>query len=215
MKFLFVELDQECESNDSALESYLTAMIFPRDASKRSFDLRYILELMVQKGLAAAAALLLLFGSCRDHGKEENAEQKQTAVDSLPGTDIKASDVPYSVAKNYFVKNSVKQTDLKNSKIEVKEGFDEFFGPATRMGTEGKPTEIDFSRQYVIAVLGKETDSATEIIPVSLKRDDKNQIILNYRVKRGARQTFKIRPSLIVLVDKSNHGTVITKEQID
>jgi len=167
----------------------------------------------MQKTLTAAAALILLVGSCRNQQKDKTSEPTQTAGDSLPGREIKLSDVPYSVAKNYFVKNTVKQTDLKNLKIESKERFDEFFGSATKMGPEGKPTEIDFSKRYVIAVIWNETDSATEITPISLQRDLNSQIILNYHVAVGAKQKFKIRPTLILVVDKSNDGTVITKEQ--
>lgn len=184
-----------------------------RDAPKESFDDRHSLQLTMQKTLTAAAALILLVGSCRNQQKDKTSEQTQTAGDSLPGREIKLSDVPYSVAKNYFVKNTVKQTDLKNLKIESKERFDEFFGSATKMGPEGKPTEIDFSKRYVIAVIWNETDSATEITPISLQRDLNSQIILNYHEAVGAKQTFKIRPTLILVVDKSNDGTVITKEQ--
>ena len=77
----------------------------------------------------------------------------------------------------------------------------------------GKPTEINFSKQYVIAIVGDETDIATEMSPVSLQRDDKNQVTLNYKVRKGNKQSFKIRPLLIVVADKSYEGAVNIKEQ--
>ena len=65
---------------------------------------------------------------------------------------MKATDIPFIVTKNYFTKNTVKRGGLENPKIETKENFDGIFGAATTMN--GKPSEINFSKQYVIAVVG-------------------------------------------------------------
>jgi len=152
-----------------------------------------------------------VFTSC-NNGKDEKIEDKQAADTSAAG-EIKATDVPFIVAKNYFVKNTVKQVGLENPKIETKENFDALFGAATTMGKNGKPTEINFSKQYVIAVVGDETDIATEISPVSLQKDDKNRVTLNYKTTKGSKQSFKIRPALIVIVDRNYEGPISIKEQ--
>jgi len=170
---------------------------------------------VIQKILTIAVLGILLFAACEDQGRNKKTESNQAEKDSLSTREIKLPGVPYSVAKNYFVKNTVKEGGLENAKIETKENFDKIFGTATRMGQEGKPTEIDFSKQYVIAVVRDETDSMAEIIPVSLQKGDKNQIFLIYRISKGAKRSFKIRPAIILVVDKTNDGTVIVKERLN
>ena len=62
-------------------------------------------------------------------------------------------------------------------------------------------------------MVADETDTATEIAPVSLQKNDENQVTLIYRMNKGSKQSFKIRPLLIVIVDKTQGGTVSVKEQ--
>ena len=50
---------------------------------------------------------------------------------------------------------------------------------------------------------------------VSLQKDDKNRVELNYSLTKGNKQSFKIRPVLIVIVDKIHDGPVSIKEQTD
>src|SRR6476620_5288330 len=165
---------------------------------------------MTKKKLLVAGSCMLIITSCNNNGKDNTTENKQTA-DTSATREMKATDIPFIVAKNYFTKNTVKQGGLENPKIGTKENFDAIFGAAATMN--GRPTEIDFSNHYVIAVVGDETDIATEIAPVSLQKDDKNQVALNYRLTKGSKQSFKIRPVLIVIVDKIHDGPVSIKEQ--
>ena len=76
-----------------------------------------------------------------------NNEKKAQAIDKT---------LSYTVANNYFVKNNV--NDLANSKITTREEFDNLFGMAATMGSNGTPTSIDFENQYVIAVIEPDTD---------------------------------------------------------
>jgi len=162
------------------------------------------------KCLSVAVIFMLTFTFWNNNAKNEKIANKQVADTAATG-EIRTMDIPFTVAKNYFVKNTVRQGALGNPKIETKENFDAIFGAATTMN--GKPTEINFSKQYVIAIVGDETDIATEMSPVSLQRDDKNQVTLNYKVRKGNKQSFKIRPLLIVVADKSYEGAVNIKEQ--
>ena len=166
---------------------------------------------MTKNFLLVAVLSSLVFASC-NNGKDEKIEDKQ-AADTLGAVEIKATNIPFTVAKNYFVKNTVKQGGLEDPKIETKENFDALFGAATTMGKNGKATEIDFSKQYVVAVVGDETDIATEISPVSLQKDDKNQVTLNYKITKGNKQSFKIRPVLLVIADRTYEGPISIKEQ--
>lgn len=144
---------------------------------------------------------LFLFCSCQAQIKTEKRKAPRA----------KATAIAYTIATRYFVKNTVNPQSLKSPKIETEEQFNEYFGAATVMGKDGKPTPINFAKQFVIAVLTGDTDLATEIKPLSLNRENK-QIVLNYQVKVGAKQSFTMSPLLILIVDKKETGEVILKQ---
>ena len=93
---------------------------------------------MVQKFLSIVTISTLLVTCNNNNGKNEN---KQPAADTS-ATVRKSQDIPFIAARNYFVKNTVKQGGLENHKIETRENFDSIFGAATTMNNR-KPTEID------------------------------------------------------------------------
>jgi hypothetical protein len=101
---------------------------------------------------------------------------------------------------------------LDNPKIETAEKFNEIFGMATKMGKDGKPTEIDFSKQYVIAVILPETDLSTNVSPISLLKNTKNEITLNYKSVVGQKQSWTSRPNFAIIIDKKENGNVTLKE---
>lgn len=117
------------------------------------------------------------------------------------------ADVPYVVAANYFVKNTHKNDTVENLKITTQEQFDNVFGMATTMGEGGKPTQIDFSKQFVLAVIGTVTNKETDFAVNGLvKKDD--DVTFSYTETIGKEMSFTIQPSLAVIVDKSYDGTV-------
>lgn len=144
----------------------------------------------------------LVFSSCQPDKKEAADVQK-----TVTGSNATTTDVPFKKAERYFVKNTVQKID--NPKIETNEQFDTIFGAAPVMGENGKPTAIDFSKQYVIALTLPETDFSVNIDPVSLIRNDKNEVVLTYKVLIGSKQTYLIKPVLVVVVDKSHDGKVV------
>lgn len=115
-------------------------------------------------------------------------------------------DVPYIVAKNYFVRNDVTHNEPR--KIENRKDFENTFGMAATMGKGGQPTEINFARQYVIAVMTAPTDHDTEIIPVSLKRNATSKdVTFSYSIRRGSKaRSYKTHPCLIIVVDNNYDG---------
>lgn len=168
--------------------------------------------------LKTTYAILLstcMFSACQSSNEAKNEDKvKADTVSAQAAAPQQNTDIPYIVARNYFVKNTVPQGEVFNSKIETKEQFEASFGAAARMGQDGKPTEIDFTKQYVIAVVNDETDIATELEPVSLQKDRKNNtVVCTFQVIKGAKQSFTIRPCLILVVDKTNDGIVVVKEQ--
>lgn len=151
----------------------------------------------------------LLFVACQSKPKTEKEENKNTAVVKTQNK-AKTTDISFVLAKNYFVKNTIDKVD--NPKIETAEQFNEIFGMATTMGKDGKPTEIDFTKQYVIAVILPETDLMTTIDPVSLQKDNNEKITLTYKKVVGQKQTYTMKPSFEIIVDKTENGTIELKE---
>ena len=109
------------------------------------------------------------------------------------------SEVAFEVAKNYFFKND--QQISESPKITTEEEFNKLFGMATTMGEEGKPTAIDFTKQFVLAVVLPVTDMATEINPVKVEAKS-DTLFYTYEVKIGEKQTFSIQPVSIIILDK-------------
>ncbi len=164
---------------------------------------------MTKKILTVVTVASFILTSCGTFRKSTNAENNNTnTVETQNQT--KMTNIAFTVAKNYFVNNTV--TKLDNPKIETAEKFNENFGMATTMGEEGRPTDIDFSKQFVVAVILPETDLETSITPISLQKNTKNEIILNYKSIVGQKQTYKTRPNFAIIVDKKENGNITMKE---
>lgn len=163
---------------------------------------------MTKKIALFVIAAGLFFTACQKNTGTSNAENKSAGTVETPPAP-KMTDVPYQVARNYFVKNTV--GDPGSPKIETADKFNEIFGMATVMGKDGKPTAIDFSKQYVLAVILSETDLETTVAPASLQKFE-NNVILTYKTTVGQKQSYKTRPSFAIIVDKSNDGNVVLKE---
>ena len=96
---------------------------------------------------------------------------------------------------------------MTTPKISSQEEFDKIFGMATTMGENGKPTSIDFTKQYVIAVVGQVTDKSTSITVNSLKQNG-NVITLNYNQTEGEKQTSFRQPLLLLIVDNKYQADI-------
>ena len=105
----------------------------------------------------------------------------------------------YTVAKNYFFKNNQEIPD--DVKITSEEEFHKLFGMATVMGADGKPTAIDFSKQFVIAVVLPVTYVATEIVPERVEVSG-DSLLYFYSVKTGDEQSYSIQPISIIILDR-------------
>ena len=123
---------------------------------------------------------------------------KQVSTRSSEGN-AESSEIAFEVAKNYFFKNN--QMIPENPKIVSEEEFSKFFGMATTMGDDGKPTAIDFTKQFVVAIVLPVTDFATEINPVKVEEKG-DSLLYTYEIKTGKRQSFSIQPVSIIILDK-------------
>ena len=125
--------------------------------------------------------------ACTSHSTESATNNK--------GTD----EVTFEVAKNYFFKND--QQIPASPKITSEEEFNKLFGMATVMGEDGKPTSIDFTKQFALAIVLPVTDTATEITPVKVEAKS-DSLFYTYEVKTGEKQTYSIQPVSIIILDK-------------
>lgn len=112
-----------------------------------------------------------------------------------------SSTIPYIVAKNYFVKNTIEDKLIELS-ITNQKDFDNLFGVAHTMGPNGKPTPIDFNSQYVIAVINPISDdvSKLECKALDMKLE---KLILHYSIEKTDKQSFQSRHALILVVDRT------------
>ena len=126
------------------------------------------------KNLLSAIVLLLFTSACGN---------RQTNPSTSDCNDA-SNEVAFEVAKNYFYKNNPKGLPAC-PKITSDEVFNALFGMATTMGENGKPTEIDFTKQFVLAVVLSATDVETEVNPI-----------------KGEKLTYSIKPLSIIILDK-------------
>ena len=152
------------------------------------------------KKILLAFTMLLAIAACTN--------KSVTAV----GNNEESSEVAFEVAKNYFFKND--QVIPEYPKITTEEEFNKLFGMATTMGEEGKPTAIDFTKQFVLAIVLPVTDFATEINPVKVEEKG-DSLLYTYDVKTGEKQSFRIQPVSIIVLDKQyeNKRVVLLNER--
>ena len=164
---------------------------------------------MKNRNTFIAVAASIFIASCQNSSKINKTETEQNVVKDTMDTNV-PQEIAFTLIRNYFVKNTVKV--IEQAKIESAEKFNEIFGMATTMGKDGKPTEIDFTKQYVIAVIKPETDLETTLEPVSLSKDSKNKLSLNYKFVQGQKQSYTIRPFFAIIVDKALNGEIELNE---
>lgn len=150
----------------------------------------------------ALGVFLISASSCNNNPKtsEKTDGVEQTAANS------EQTAVEFKIAENYFVNNTVKEN--VPAKITTQEEFDKYFGKATTMGENGKPTPIDFSKEYVIVADYNITNKKTQVTPVSLEKKG-SEIVFNYKIAEGEDAGFTMRPFLAIIVSKNVDGDVI------
>ena len=153
-------------------------------------------QIAIHIAIITAIATMTLLSSCK-----QNQQQQQEEANPEAQMIGKPSEVNYTIAENYFIKNGAELP--ATHKITDQETFNQIFGMATTMGENGKPTQIDFEKQFVIAVETGPVQKETELIPGFLINHYDGKLVFHYEVKQGADITYTIRPVLIIIVDKS------------
>lgn len=152
------------------------------------------------------AAIGFIIISCGQRSTKQEGERSKhsTTITSVEPTN---AIIPFFEANNYFVKNTYKNKEVATLKVISQEEFDEVFGPAAVMGENGKPTQIDFSKQYALAVIAPITDKQTSVTANSLTYRD-TEIVFDYKITEGEPQSFTIQPFLLIVVDKEHSGQI-------
>jgi len=142
--------------------------------------------------LISYIALLLILINCNSSVKS--------------GDSILNQEIPYKEAKNYFVKNNI-DAAIDNPKFETQEEFDQVFGMATTMGDKGKPTPIDFSKEFVIAQIEDPSSQSIELKPVSIRKNS-NILEIKYKKVVGESQSYTTQTAMILIIDRKYDGDV-------
>lgn len=132
-------------------------------------------------------ALLLLCSNC----SFLNAAQK---------IDDASTPVPYTPLENYFVRNDVDCSKQQRLIIDNQRDFERYFGMAATMG--GMPTEVNWNKQYVLAIILPETNRSTSIEPVNVKVSDNQCVVFSYHITKGKKTSYTLVPFIAVALDK-------------
>ncbi len=141
---------------------------------------------------------ILFFASCETKKKSQNTNEEKHQT-------IKTKKIQFEELNRYFVKNSELPSELRTKKISSQEEFDKTFGAATVMGKNGKPADLNFDKDIVLAVYGPSTTKKTDIKADRLEYGN-NILTLHYNVTEGAEQSFSTKPLLLLKISKKYDG---------
>lgn len=127
-------------------------------------------------------------------------------VAACGGSDSKREAVAYKEVSGYFVRNDVENKEFSEKITDLKR-FEELFGMAATMSS--RPTEIDFNKQFVAAIVMPVTYDATDMLVDSVIRNE-GKMTVYYSVETGARQTYSVRPNLLLSINKKYDGRLET-----
>ena len=158
--------------------------------------------------ICAFFAQMLVCSCNSSSAPQQNADRSEvTLAEDAPAV---ADGINFTIANNYFFRSDA--TIPESPKITTQEQFDSLFGAAAVMGEGGQPTEIDFTKQFVIAVVLPETDIETSLSPVSLTKED-DVLTFTYKCQQGEKRSYTTQPVLAIVVDKSQETDIVKLNQ--
>jgi len=178
-------------------------MFLNTDALRRVY--KNIIKLIKMKKVIFIVTIIAgLVVSCNTNS---NKTSERVTSENVELNDTQKADVPFVTGENYFVKNTVEDKDL-TLKITSQEDFDRYFGSATTMNKEGKPTLIDFSKQFVLAIIAESSRKEKTIVVQELKQSG-SELTVSYKIEeRDAERSFVSRSLLLLIVDNAYSGDV-------
>ncbi len=139
-------------------------------------------------------------------------ESKSSSENKDVSTNEKSTmqDIPYEEAKNYFVKNTYENENLVTLKLTTSDEFNRIFGMATTMSE--RPTPLDFSKEYVLAIIAPVNNKSVSISINNLQVEDKS-LVLKYAINEGEEQSSKMHPASLIVVGNQYSGTVLFEQE--
>lgn len=119
--------------------------------------------------------------------------------------------IPIKEAKNYFLFNNYKELPLHNMKITNQKVLDSFFGKATNMGSKGSPTPIDFTTNYVVAIIDKTASYQNELTVQSISKL-KDEITIALIISKSLETSYKSRSFKLLIIPNKYQGKLKLKE---
>lgn len=117
--------------------------------------------------------------------------------------------ISFTELKNYFVKNNYPDKDLHYIKATSQSEFDTYFGCATTMSKEGKPTPIDFKSNYVIAVIAKSSNIPTQLdVKNIIQKENALSVVVFLSQDNQKKNSYTSRVAKLVMVDKKYQGKI-------
>ena len=105
--------------------------------------------------------------------------------------------VPFEKLEHFF--STTEATSSFTRKIMDEATFDSMFGYGAVMGNQQAP--LDFTKEFVIAVVNPATDEETKLTPVSLVKEN-GSLVYTYSENIGAKTSSTRKPCLLIRVDK-------------
>jgi hypothetical protein len=130
--------------------------------------------------------------------------------------------VPFAVAKRYFMRNDAQFTydrvgDALSPRdyfvMTNKEELEKTFGYGTIMGSNGRPTKIDFNTQFAIAIVNPGKENYTSVVVKDIKQI-KRTLYVSYDAFTDGNTAENSNVFEMVIVDKKYGGAIITKKTI-
>ena len=151
-----------------------------------------------RKSFTPALFLLMTFLSCQSH-KIPQDQKAQVSFRQLSG---------------YFFRTDRQVPKARFCTIGNAETFDSLFGAAAVMGPGGLPDSIDFSREFIIAMIEAESRFETQFIIDSLTSKGAT-LTAAWSVLQGDSLTFSILPVQLLAVDRRyNDLTLVTRRRV-
>jgi hypothetical protein len=117
--------------------------------------------------------------------------------------------IPFKLISGYYFKTVNHPSSWLRNKITTREEMDSFFGMAAVMGSKGKPTHIDFKKNFVIAVVINEADRQMELSPIDLTMEKEHLLQFHFKMVLGEKMSSLSRSILLIAVDKKFNDTDI------
>lgn len=108
--------------------------------------------------------------------------------------------VSYNVAANYFCTDGLPNTGKTIQPITSEATFQLYYQPAASMGKGGRPSPIDFTRQFVIPIKEPASDIQTNINVKSLTKSG-DTYTLEYTVAKGEKMTWTSKNCMAIIVN--------------